>query len=211
MPAAEIARPYLVGLTGGIGSGKSTVSNLFAQHGVEVVDADDISRALVAPGSPALASLSERFGANLLNPDGTLHRTRLRKLIFDDAEAKAWVEALLHPLIRNAIMARIESSPNCWLLLVAPLLLESGAYDFIDRVLVVDTDEAAQVDRVTRRDATSPGDAHRIIASQMPRAARLAAADDVIDNSGSLDALAQQVAKLCKQYEEASHARHQAG
>lgn len=209
MTSAPTQTPYIVGLTGGIGSGKTTVSEMFAALGVEVVDADAISREIVTPDSAALRSIIERFGPELLNADGSLHRQRLRNLIFHDSAAKAWLEGLLHPLIRSAIRTRIAASKSPWLLLSAPLLLESQAYDFVDRVLVVDASEHTQVNRVTQRDGSSTGDVIRIMANQLPRAARLQLADDIIENSGSLDALKKQVITLAAKYEEAARVRHQ--
>src|SRR5690606_15985403 len=130
-------RPFVVGLTGGIGSGKTAASKLFAARGAQVVDADEINRALLEPGSDVLAQMAAHFGPTLLNKDGSLQRARLRSLIFNDKTAKAWLENLLHPLIRQRIMDDISTSSSSWLLLSVPLLLENDAYDFVDRVLVV--------------------------------------------------------------------------
>jgi dephospho-CoA kinase len=204
-------RPYVVGLTGGIGSGKSTLTRLLIGLGIEVIDADDVSREVVTPGSSALNAIVERFGNKILNADGTLKRERLRGLIFTDAEAKHWVEHLLHPLIRARILERIESSSSPWLLLAAPLLLENNAYDVVDRVLVIDVPEALQLERAMRRDNASKEEVTRIMQSQMPRNKRLAVADDVVENSGDPLQLQEQLLPLIKRYEELAHARHQAG
>jgi dephospho-CoA kinase len=211
MVTLQRERPFIVGLTGGIGSGKSTITRLLAGFGIEVIDADDVSRSLVTPGSPALASLVERFGTGILNADGSLKRERLRGLIFSDPKARAWVEQLLHPLIREGILERINNSQSLWLLVSAPLLLESKAYDFIDRVLVVDVPESVQLARTMLRDNATKEEVTRIMRSQLPRGKRIAAADDIIENTGDTLQLQEEVLRLKQRYEELAHARHQTG
>ena len=205
-------RPYVVGLTGGIGSGKSTVTRLLIGFGIEVIDADEVSREVVTPGSAALNALVERFGTKILNADGTLKRERLRGLIFSDTEAKRWVEELLHPAIRARILERIERSTSPWLMLSVPLLLENkSAYDFVDRVLVVDVPESVQLSRTMLRDNATKDEVTRILQSQLPRSKRLAMADDVVENSGDPLQLQEQLLRFVKRYEELAHARHQNG
>ena len=208
---SAMRRPYVVGLTGGIGSGKSTVTRLLIGFGIEVIDADDVSREVVTPGSPALNALVARFGDKILNADGTLKRERLRGLIFTDAEAKRWVEELLHPLIRARIRERIENSASPWVLLSAPLLLENDAYDFVDRILVVDVPESVQLARTMLRDNATKEEVTRIMQSQLSRSKRLAAADDIVENTGDPLQLQEQLLRLVKRYEELAHARHQTG
>jgi dephospho-CoA kinase len=209
--ASLTQRPYIVGLTGGIGSGKTTVSNMFRSQGVEVIDADEISRSLLTPGSFALAELTRHFGKQILNADNSLHRAALRQMIFNDPAARQWTDQLLHPLIREAILELIKQSTMRWLVLSAPLLLESSAYGFVDRILVVDSPEQLQIERSLQRDNTDAAQIEKIMAAQFSRKARLAAADDVISNDGDLAHLQHQVDKLKLFYEEQANARHQTG
>jgi dephospho-CoA kinase len=202
-------RPFIVGLTGGIGSGKTTVSNMFRSLKVEVIDADEISRSLLVPDSFALAELVKHFGEQLLNADHSLNRSALRQLIFNDPAARTWTDQLLHPLIRAAMHSLIQNSANDWLILSVPLLLESKTYDFVDRILVVDSSEELQLERSSMRDGANIAHIQKIMATQLSRSARLAAADDIIYNNSDLAHLQQQVKKLKTCYEGLAHARHQ--
>ena len=163
------------------------------------------------PPGVGKSTFIEAFGNHILNKDGVLIRERLRGVIFTDPEAKHWVEQLLHPLIRTAIIERINRSSSQWLLLVAPLLLETDAYEFVDRVLVVDIPEAVQLTRTMLRDNATKDEVSRIMQSQLARGRRLAAADDIVDNTGDTLQLQEQLLRLKQRYEELAHARHQAG
>lgn len=201
-------RPYLVGLTGGIGSGKTTVTRLLAGLGAEVIDADVISRELLEPGSPLLQDIAAHFGPQLLR-NGELDRARLRALVFGDDAARQWLEQLLHPRIRAEILQRIQRSQRGWLVVAAPLLLESGAYGFVDCVVVVDVPEALQVSRTVARDAVPEEQVRAIMAAQLPRAERLKAAHHILHNDGDVVALREQVARLYQRFEETARVRHQ--
>ena len=204
-------KPYIVGLTGGIGSGKSTVSHMFMEMGTQVIDADEISRELVHPGSEALKLIEQQFGSNLLRTDGKLDREKLREIIFVDPMARAWLEQLLHPMIRAEIIDRIESSTKPWLIVSAPLLLEIKDYDFIDTVLIVDTPETAQIARASARDHITPRKVEEIMAAQMTREDRLMHADVIIYNDADLQHLLRQVRALFQQFEEEAREHHKAG
>lgn len=201
-------RPYLVGLTGGIGSGKTTVTRLLAGLGVEVIDADVISRELLEAGSPLLKQIAEHFGPQLLR-NGELDRARLRALVFRDDTARQWLEQLLQPRIREEILRRVALSARPWLVIAAPLLLESGAYGFVDCVVVVDVPEQMQVQRTLARDGVPEDQVRAIMALQMPRAERLKAAHYIIHNDGDVVDLREQVSRLHQRFEEAARVRHQ--
>ncbi|EMB4082416.1 TPA: dephospho-CoA kinase [Klebsiella aerogenes] len=191
---------YTVALTGGIGSGKSTVADEFAHLGVTVIDADIIARQVVEPGTPALLAIAERFGPQMINDDGSLNRRRLRERIFAHSEDKAWLNALLHPLIQQETRRQMQASTSPYLLWVVPLLVENRLTDKADRVLVVDVPKEMQIERTIRRDGVSREHAEHILAAQATREQRLAAADDVIENMGSADAVASHVARLHEKY-----------
>lgn len=204
MPASPStpARPFRVALTGGIASGKTTVANLFAAHGIPLVDSDLIAREVVEPGQPALAAVADAFGPDVLGPDGRLDRRRLRDIIFSDPTARARLEAILHPAIRAEMerqsAAAAEAGP--YQVLVIPLLAEGGRRDRADRVLVVDVPEALQVERLMARDTVSREQAQASLQAQASRAARLAIADDVVTNTGRIEDLREQVARLHERY-----------
>ncbi|WP_423978912.1 dephospho-CoA kinase [Klebsiella aerogenes] len=191
---------YTVALTGGIGSGKSTVADEFAHLGVTVIDADIIARQVVEPGTPALLAIAERFGPQMINDDGSLNRRRLRERIFAHSEDKAWLNTLLHPLIQQETRRQMQASTSPYLLWVVPLLVENRLTDKADRILVVDVPKETQIERTIRRDGVSREHAEHILAAQATREQRLAAADDVIENMGSADAVASHVARLHDKY-----------
>jgi dephospho-CoA kinase len=198
-----LARRLRIGLTGGIASGKSTVARRFAELRVPVVDADEAARAVVAAGTPGLAAVLARFGHGMLAADGTLERRRLRDLVFADAAARGDLEAILHPLIRAEMQRREELSVGPYLVLAIPLLIESrvrGERGDVDRILVVDADEAEQIARLVRRDGSSPEQARAILAAQASRAERTAQADDLLPNFGSEAELRLAVDRLHERY-----------
>ncbi len=192
---------YVVGLTGGIGSGKSAAAAEFARLGAAVVDTDAIAHELTAPNGAAIEAIRRFFGDQYIAADGAMDRAKVRQLAFSDANAKQRLEALLHPLIRDESQRRIAQAAAPYVVLVVPLLVESRAYrERVQRVLVVDCPEEEQVARVRQRSGLAEDEIRRIIAAQAPRAQRLAAADDVIDNGGPLQALAGQVRRLHERY-----------
>ena len=191
---------FRVGLTGGIGSGKSTVGELFAAHGVAVIDADAIAHELTAPGSPVLATIADALGAELLTREHTLDRAALRARVFADPRARQTLEGILHPEIRTRMLARAESAGTPYALLMVPLLIETGQDRLMDRVLVVDCPADIRIERVMARSGLAAEEIRRIMASQASRGERLARADDVIDNSGNEATLAPQVERLHRRY-----------
>lgn len=206
----------IVGLTGGIGSGKSTVARLFGELGVHWVDADDVAREVVEPGTPALARIAEHFGSGILTADGALDRAQLRGVVFKEPEERKWLEGLLHPVIRDELIRQLQSplsdtsdrpcpSPARgegslasipYVLLVSPLLLETDQHELVDRIIVIDVPEETQIARTMARDTNSREQVERIIAAQMPRAKRLERADAVIDNDRPMDEVERQVRDL---------------
>lgn len=193
-------RVYRVGLTGGIASGKSTAAGFFGGLGVPILDSDKIAREVVEPGQPPLEHLVKRFGPSILTPDGHLDRPALRNIVFSDPKARADLEALTHPAIGAAMEARSAEAGGPYQILVIPLLVEKNLSSHVDRVLVVDCDEALQVSRMHRRDGSTPEQAEAILRAQAPRAARLKAADDVIRNDAAIDSVRKQVATLHARY-----------
>jgi dephospho-CoA kinase len=179
----------VVGLTGGIGSGKSTIARLFAEHGAHWVDADDVAREVVEPGTPALKAIAEHFGDGVLLETGALNRAELRTLIFQDEQQRQWLEQLLHPLIRASIREQLHPHGYDlpYTLLVSPLLLETDQHELVDRIVVVDVQVEVQIARTTARDTNSREQGQRIIDAQMPREERLEKADHVIDNAPVLE------------------------
>ena len=188
----------IAGLTGGIGSGKSTVARLFGNLGVHWVDADDVAREVVEPGTPALAEIAKHFGEQILTPDGVLDRAQLRAIVFQETEERAWLEALLHPIIREELIGQLnpENYQLPYVLLVSPLLLETDQHELVDRIIVIDVPEDTQIERTMARDTNSREQVERIIAAQMSREDRLARADEVIDNDRPLDDVTRQVREL---------------
>jgi dephospho-CoA kinase len=189
-----------IGLTGGIASGKSTVEQRFIELGVPVINADDASRAVVERGRPGLAAVVARFGAGILTPEGDLDRRALRSLIFSDAARRKQLEAILHPLIRADMERRSSQATGPYAILSIPLLVEGNARGRLDRILVVDTDESLQLARLMGRDAVSEAEARATLAAQASRAERLVAADDVLENLGTVAELRQAVDRLHRRY-----------
>jgi len=187
---------FVVGITGGIGSGKSAVTSRLEQHGITVVDADVVAREVVEPGSPVLAAIAEHFGEHILQPNGALDRAALRKIVFETPAEREWLESVTHPAIREAIAAQLTAATSPYVVLSSPLLLEAGQSAFAQHVVVVDVPEEVQLSRTCARDNNDEALVRNIMAAQLPRAERCARADEVIDNNGSLEALEQTVDAL---------------
>ena len=199
--AGHTVSDIVIGLTGGIGSGKSTVADLFAAQGVAVVDTDLIAHDLTGPTGAAMPEILAAFGDSVRQPNGGLDRVAMRRQVFADPQVRQRLEGILHPRIRSEAERRCRLATTPYVLLVVPLLIESGAYrDRVRRVLVVDCDEATQVARVVARSGLSPDEVRRIIATQLARAERLAAADDVIVNMAGVVALEPQVLAMHERY-----------
>jgi len=190
----------VVGVTGGIGSGKSAVTRRLEQHGITVVDADVVARIVVEPGKPALRQIAEHFGADILQADGTLDRAALRARVFQNESERRWLERLTHPLIGQEIVDQISASRSPYTVLSSPLLLDTSQKALVECVVVVDVPEALQIARTAQRDNNDEAQVKRIMAAQLNREARLALADIVIDNSGSLEDLNLQVDELHKEF-----------
>lgn len=192
--------PLLIALTGGIASGKTAVADMFASLGVPVMDADKIARDIVEPGTPALGKLVEAFGGEILDPQGRLDRARMRDIVFNDPALRKNLESITHPAIRAELARRSKQAGGEYQIHVIPLLVEGGRADAYDRVLLVDAPEEMQLLRLMARDASSREQAQRILAAQATREQRLAVADDVIVNTGTLQDLQRQVQELHRDY-----------
>lgn len=195
----------VVGLTGGIGSGKSTIARLFSGHGVHWVDADDVAREVVEPGTPALKAIAEHFGDRILLANGELNRAELRTLIFQDEQQRQWLEKLLHPLIRETILEQLHPYGSHlrdyhlpYTLLVSPLLLETDQHELVDRIVVIDVPVDVQIARTVARDTNTEEQIQRIIDAQLPREERLKRADYVIDNTSALENAEKNAKKSAK-------------
>lgn len=193
--------PYIVGLTGGIGSGKSAAAQVFEELGATIVDTDAIAHALTAPGGAAIAPIRAAFGTDYLTSEGALSRSRMRELVFADSSKKRLLESILHPLIRARSNELVQAARSPYVILMVPLLIESGDYrGRCQRILVVDCPEELQVERVVARSGIAAAQVRAIMATQVTRAARLAAADDVIDNSRDPAQLRREVEALHQRY-----------
>jgi len=194
--------PAIVGLTGGIGSGKSTVVRLFGELGVHWVDADDVAREVVEPGTPGLAQIAEHFGQDILTDEGTLDRAQLRQIVFTNPEERTWLEHLLHPMIREELIRQLKPEGYAlpYVLLVSPLLLETDQHNLVSKIIVVDVPVETQIERTMARDTNERDQVERIIAAQMPREKRLEKADAIIDNDRPLDDVERQVRELHEKF-----------
>ena len=191
---------FIVGITGGIGSGKSAVTDRFESHGITVVDADLAARVIVEPGKPALAAIADHFGSELILDDGGLDRAALRQRVFAEEPERRWLEQLTHPLIGEEILAQLESSTSAYTILSSPLLLETSQRQLTDCIVVVDVPESVQLQRTMTRDANDEAQVKRIMAAQLTRSERLKGADIIIDNSRSLSDLDEIIAELHKEF-----------
>jgi dephospho-CoA kinase len=192
---------FIVGLTGGIGSGKTTIANIFSEYNVVIVDADIIARDVVAVGSPALSQISKHFGEEFIQADGQLNRVLLRKQVFSNNTDKLWLNNLLHPLIRHQLIDEMAAAQSPYCLLVAPLLIENKLTTLVNRVLIIDVSETTQISRTTKRDNNSVKQVKAIIASQSSRETKQQHADDILHNENqSLEELKDSVARLHQNY-----------
>jgi dephospho-CoA kinase len=190
----------IIGVTGGIGSGKSAVTEQFEALGITVVDADLAARVIVEPGKPALAAIAEHFGSNIIQADGNLDRAALRAKVFSDDAERLWLEQLTHPLIGQEILDQISASTSAYTILSSPLLLETSQKELVDYMVVVDVPESVQLERTMSRDDNDRAQVERIMSAQMQREDRLQKADKVIDNSGSLQQLGPVVEALHEEF-----------
>lgn len=199
MPAIK-SNALRVGITGGIGSGKSAVTQMLEKRGIVVVDADVIARIVVEPGTKALSTIAEHFGHSILRPGGTLDRAALRSKVFQDGTERKWLENLLHPLIRTKIIEQLEASESPYSVLSSPLLLETGQNTLVDKVLLIEASEALQIARTQKRDRIDANAVGAIIASQWPRARRQTLADFIITNEGTWNELEDAVEKMHQRF-----------
>lgn len=190
----------IIGLTGGIGSGKSVVCNRFAQRGILIVDADVVAREVVEPGCDALRQIQDHFGEVILQPDGKLNRSKLRDIIFTDPAEKKWLESLLHPLINTEIRQQLSMAKSHYAILASPLLLETKQFQLVNRILVVDASEQLQIERASHRDKSNEAQIKAIMQTQLSRQDRCARANDIIQNHGDIHELDNQVEKLHQLY-----------
>ncbi|MFK3799883.1 dephospho-CoA kinase [Pseudomonas sp. NPDC088444] len=193
---SSVTQPWILGLTGGIGSGKSAAAQCFVDLGIHLVDADQAARWVVEPGRPALAQIAEHFGDEVLQADGTLNRAALRELIFKDPQQRVWLEGLLHPLIREEIRQYLARAESPYAILVSPLLLETSQHQMVQRVLVIDVPEALQIERTVLRDKTNEEQVRAILKAQASREERVSRADDVIVNDRDPAWLKSEVERL---------------
>lgn len=191
---------YVVGLTGGIGCGKTTISNEFKRLGITIIDADEIARDVVAPGSEGLEAIIKHFGPEIVQSDGYLNRAKLRSIVFAEPEKTQWLNDLLHPKIRAQMLAELSASVSSYTILSVPLLLENGMQTLCNRILVVDILPEQQLQRVLARDQSEPATIKKIMTAQIDRKKRLSLADDIIDNSGQPSESMEQVQKLHQIY-----------
>ena len=191
---------FVIGLTGGIGSGKSTVASIFVNLGIEVINADQLARDVVEPGSPALVTIVERYGQDILQEDGSLNRSQLREIVFADANEREWLEQLTHPLITQLIKDQLRAVSSPYAILESPLLIETDQKELVDRILVIDIVEETQLQRTLARDDSTEATIKAIVNSQIPREQRLEAADDIVDNSAKFGATEREVLRLHDQY-----------
>jgi len=190
----------IIGLTGGIGSGKSVASDKFKSLGITIVDADVASRTVVEPGKPALKEIEDHFGSGIITAEGKLDRNNLREIIATDPEERKWLESVTHPKIGEQITKEISESTSVYTLFVAPLLLETNSQEMCSRVVVVDVPKDVQIQRTAKRDKVLPNQVEQMVAAQMEREKRLEKADDVLLNSGTIEDLEKQVEELHKKY-----------
>ena len=190
----------IIGLTGGIGSGKSVASDKFKSLGIVVVDADVASRTVVEPGKPALKEIQDHFGSGIITAEGKLDRNKLREIIATDSKERKWLESVLHPKIGEQITKEISESTSIYTLFVAPLLLETNSQEMCSRVVVVDVPKDVQIQRTAKRDKVSSNQVEQMVAAQMKREKRLEKADDVLLNNGTIEDLEKQVEELHKKY-----------